>query len=312
MAVAELERRTEQARCACGACRSCWSRAARTEARAQGRPWGVRWDFWTREEEDRLRQLAGTVELHRVAEILTAEFGTPRTRNAVDVRCARLGISHWVKGMSMTELERLFGYDHRAIARNFVDTGLLPARRWSGRGPNEGWWFEPADVERFIRSYPWLYDWTKMQRGHRLTRIAEMAHRIDPWVTMDVVARHLCLHPAPAKKWLHWGLIPHKRRPVGGGGQVVVRARDLPAIKAAIDTERVRRAEAGKQRAREKRMAHLTADGPWLSAILFQCRACGRLIAREDKSRERGRVVQRRRLVCERCRKRARRKEQLT
>ncbi|MEW6048205.1 MAG: hypothetical protein AB1609_17300 [Bacillota bacterium] len=206
------------------------------------------WDEWTPAEEQLLCQLAGTMDLGEIARILSERFGVPRTRNAVDVRCQRLGVSHWAKGMSLTEMERLFGLDHRAIVRHWVDTGLLAARRWSGRGPHPGWWFEPADVERFIREHPWAYDWTRMKRGHRLTRLAEVVNRADPWLPYEQLRRYVGIAKVNLDRWRRRGLVPHKRRPGAGGyGQIVIRARDFRPIKQAIERARAeaRRARSG-------------------------------------------------------------------
>lgn len=211
----------------------------------------AQWNGWTMEEENLLRELAGSMELGEIARILSERFGVPRTPNAVDVRCQRLGISRWVPGMSLRDLERLFACDHQSIVRHWVETGLLRARRWSGRGPHPGWWFEPADVERFIRDCPWAYDWRRMKPGHRLTRLAEVVNRADPWFSYDDLRRYVGISKRNLDKWRRRGLVPHKRRPGAGSyGQILVRGRDFRAIKHAIEAARAEAKAAIRERGR--------------------------------------------------------------
>ena len=113
-----------------------------------------------------------------------------------------------------------------------------------------GWWFEPAEVERFVREASWLYDVRRMRPGHRLTRLAETTHRADPWIAgQDAIGRALGLAPTNLKKWIARELVPHRRRPVAGaGGELVVRGRDVPAIREAIAEARERIRLAGVAR----------------------------------------------------------------
>ena len=87
-------------------------------------------------------------------------------------RIKRRGRSRWMEGLSLRDLERIFGVDHRVILRWWVLPGLLVGRRWSGRGPHKGWLFEPAKVEAFVRAHVYAIDVDKMRPGDRFTQLA--------------------------------------------------------------------------------------------------------------------------------------------
>ena len=221
--------------CTCGRCQSCGTRRAWAHGDFDNRRKGFMWDSWSPREIELLERLAGTMEIERVAEEITRVSDIPRTVAAVRVKATRLGISMWTQGMSMVGMERLFGLDHRAIERWWVDPGLLAGRRWNGRGPNEGWWFDPKEVEAFIRSYPWVYDWRDMKAGHPLTRLAEVINALDPWLHNEELARYVGINPHNLNRWRRRGLVPFKRRPKSGrAGYVMIRGRDFPGIKADI------------------------------------------------------------------------------
>lgn len=201
--------------------------------------WSPPWDAWTPPQDARLQELAGSGSYADLAAQLSEEFGIPRSAQAIRVRAKRLGISLWRHGYSLRDLERIFRYDHRAIVNWWVFEGLLDAQRIDGRGPYARWLFTEAQVEAFVRDHGYVYDWRRMQRGHRLRSLAEMAAKRDPWVTRDVAMRYIGISSVNFKRWQNRGLIPHKRRPLAGpAGQVMIRASDLPAIKERIAAAR--------------------------------------------------------------------------
>lgn len=292
--------------CDCGSCQSCKMRIAWRDGRFAGRKHVPRWDTWTREEDEFLSSVIGTAPLEEVAERISWRFGTPRTVAALACRCTRLGLSRWTHGISLTELEAVLGLGHRAIVKWWVTPGLLPSKRWEGRGPNRGWWFDEADVERFIRESGYAYDWTAMQPRHRLTRVAELVNRTDPWRTLEDLRTYLGIAQNNVKRWLKRGLVPHRRRAKGGPGTglIVIRGRDFPAIRAAIALARTEALANSRERFRRMRRSRVKADTPsgmYLRRLLFACARCGRIIERPATGRFRGRVdIQRRRLLCER------------
>jgi hypothetical protein len=213
-----------------------WMRHAWADDRFANRKQGLHPRHWTPEQDQALAVLAGTMPIDEIAAELECRFYLARTRPAIRIRAKRLGISLWQHGYSLQAMTRAFGVDHRVIKRFWVTPGHLQGRRWKGRGPNDGWWFERADVEQFVSACGWLYPHERMRPGHPLTRLAEVAHRADPWIVgLDALCRILKLAPVNVKKWIGRGLIPHRRRPGAGGlGEIVVRGRDVPAILNAI------------------------------------------------------------------------------
>lgn len=212
-------------------------------------------DGWTPEEDRLLRELAGTMPLPELAERLARESGYRRTVHALRIRCKRLDVSAYAACVTLIELEAVFGSCHRTIRKHWLETGLLPARRWAGRGSHPGWWIERTDVERFIREQAWAYDWRAMRAGHPWTKLAETVYRADPWLSRDEAMAYLRLAPAQFVKWQRRGLIPHRRRPGGGGWRVLVRRSDLPTIAADIAAARERNRRAGWARAAANRRA---------------------------------------------------------
>jgi hypothetical protein len=235
--------------------RSEWMRAAWAGGRFDGRRKGMHPRKWTARQNDALKRLVGTVPIDEVADKLNAEFKTTRTAIAVASQVTRLGLSRWVQAYSLIEIERVFGWDHRVIVKHWVTPGHLVGRRWSGRGPNAGWWFEPADVERFVDECGWLYDVARMKPGHPVTRRAELAAKRDPWLTYEELAPLVGLRQTGnLDLWRERGLIPHMRRPKSGPGmRIMVRGRDVPAIRAAIAAARAESANAGRLTSRQTR-----------------------------------------------------------
>lgn len=212
-----------------------------------GRRTGMHRRGWTPEQDRALSALAGTRPVEEIATALEARFYIRRTEASLRIRAKRLGISLWQGGYGLNALERVFGVSHQTIIRHWIEPGHILGRRWQGGGPHAGWWFDPAEVERFVRECGWLYAVDRMKPGHPLTRLAETAHRADPWIVgLDALCPLLGLSATNVKKWLVRGLIPHKRRPgAGEHGELCVRGRDVPAIREAIrDAQRRARAVA--------------------------------------------------------------------
>ena len=90
---------------------------------------------WTEPEDAFVDMLVGACEPAEIARRLCLRFGVTRTATAVVERLKRRGRSRWMEGLSLRDLERIFGVDHRTILRWWVGPGLLVGQRWSGRGP---------------------------------------------------------------------------------------------------------------------------------------------------------------------------------
>lgn len=241
--------------------RSEWMIAAWKSGRFANRRKGMHPRHWTPEQNRVLAMLAGSRPIDEIAAELERRFYIQRTTASIRIQAKRLGISLWQGGYSMRDLSAVFGFDHRVIRREWIETGYLPGRRWEGRGPFAGWWFDHDEVVRFIREHGWFVDLARMPRGHRLTRIAETTLRADPWITgQDEIGRVLGMATVQVKKWMTRGLIPHRRRPVAGsGGLICVRGRDIPAIREAIEAARARSKAAGIARFTAMRRAQIAA-----------------------------------------------------
>jgi hypothetical protein len=93
---------------------------------------------WTEPEDALVDTLLGICQPSEIAARLNARYGLDRTACAVIQRLKRRQRSRWMVGLSLRDLERIFGVDHRVILRWWVLPGLLIGRRWSGRGPPPG------------------------------------------------------------------------------------------------------------------------------------------------------------------------------
>lgn len=197
--------------------------------------WSPAWDAWRPEHDEWLRQHAGSAAVGVLACEFSREFAVERTPAALRIRAKRLGISLWMRGYSLRDVEQIFGTDHRVIVRWWVLPGLLRGRRWQGRGPNLGWWFERNDLEAFVREHGYAYHTKKMQGGHPLQMLAEAVQRRDPWVGRDELLKYVEIADVNLKRWMQRGLVPHVRRyGAGGKGEIVVRASELPTIRERI------------------------------------------------------------------------------
>lgn len=195
------------------------------------------WHAWSYEQDTRLRELAGTRPAPAIAARLSEEHGIPRTVAAVRVRAKRLGVSLYVNAVTLGELERVFGVSHHAIVRWWLRPGLMAATRWAGRGPHAGWWIEEAAVARFVREHAYAYDMAAMLPGHRWTRLAEVAQRADRWLTWSAAAAYVGISTTNLDRWLQRGRVQvdvRRRYGAGDKGRIMVRARDLAALREAI------------------------------------------------------------------------------
>jgi len=244
-------------------CRRCALRAAwqagkfdHRQRRGPARP-----DAWDPDAEDtRLAELVGhhtpkeIAEIHRLDQIV-------RTETAVLVRIKRRGLSRWMVGYRLRDVERLFQFDHRAIHRRWLEPGLMvPTRTFNGRGTaRENYVFTDDDLLRFVCDHPWAYERRRMRPveelprhlqaiARRLRTEAESVWRSDPYLTRDEFIHEMGWQSK--QPWWYWAsrrhLIPHRLRwhvwPASSGcrntGQPLIRVRDLPEIREALERAR--------------------------------------------------------------------------
>lgn len=208
--------------------------------------WGRRWDHWSPGEDARLLELVRQgAQPTEIARRLEHEFGVPRTRVAVQRRGNSLGVSLAPATLSLTALEHLFSADGGTILRRWVADGYLRALpRTTHQGAR--WHFRESDVEALVRAHPWLYDWRRMQPGHRLRSIAEVVDRSDPWLTLEEAAEQTRLSVKQLRARVAQEVLPYQRRWHGKAphGTIVVRATDLARLDRVDATADLRPARA--------------------------------------------------------------------
>jgi hypothetical protein len=183
----------------------------------------------------------GNVELQEIVTRLGDRFKIERTVPGLVSRLKRRGRSRWREALSLHDLERLFGVDHRAISRTWIDAGLLVGTRRTGRGPHDGWLFTADEVERFIRDCAYAYDAHRMQRGHPLTRLAEVEAAVQRWRTAEQLARYAGVSTSAVRRAVRAGLIAHRRRDgAGKHGEVRIRADDFQSARECLELRTAR------------------------------------------------------------------------
>jgi hypothetical protein len=208
---------------------------------------------WIPAQNQAFMARAGTMPITEIADALERQFYIRRTIHSLRIQAKRFGISLWQVGLSMRDLESLFGIDHKHIKRFWIDGSHLTGRRWGARGANEGWSFDEREVARFIRECGWLFDLERMQKGHRLTMFAETARKSNPWVIGYVALSELLgLATHNILRWVRRGVIQHLTRATGGRGKMIcVRGLEISVVREAI-----REAQA---RSRAANVARFTA-----------------------------------------------------
>jgi len=143
-----------------------------------------------------------------------------------------------MNGLSLRDVERIFGLDHRAIIRWCVEPGLLVGRCWSGRGPQRGWLFDMVDLDRFVRQHVYMLDPDRMQPGHHLTQLASLESRSQAWRSVTDLAAYLHVSDQVVRRAVRDGLVPHQRGPGAGRyGEIRIRANEFFLIRERVHGE---------------------------------------------------------------------------
>ena len=204
---------------------------------------------WTEPEDAFVDELLGHCELSEIVRRLHQRYGIERSVPGLVSRLKRRARSRWSADLSLRDLERLFGIDHRVILRWWVKPGLLLGRRWSGRGPHAGWLFSGESVERFVRDHPYAYNAARMQRGHPLTRLAVVEAALQRWRSCEELAAYLGVSRWTVLRAVRAGIVPHKRRyGAGKHGEVRIRADDFASARERLTADRRPRARRGNRR----------------------------------------------------------------
>lgn len=260
-------------------------------------------EAWDETEDQRLAELCGHHTPPEIAEILNAELhrgdGIHRTPAAITVRQKRKGLSRWMHGYRLNDVECMFHFDHRGIHHNWLEPGLLvPTRTFNGRGGDrQNYVFTDQDLERFVRGYPWAYDYRRIETdlsclpshvraiAARLRTLGELAWRRDPYLTRDEFCAWMGWQSwTPWKTWaLERGLVPYRRRRHSirhgstSDGEVLVRASELPTIAEAIALARSQHRRDGQRQAVLVRPQNQPGYRPRPRTLRHRC-PCGALI----------------------------------
>lgn len=163
---------------------------------------------WPREQDAVLREMAGYFSPHDIAERVSTH-GLERSWKAVKDRAEALGISLQRCGLTATEIFRTLAISSSSL-RGWLDSGEL-ASEATGTGPRRSRIVQPAELERFIRSRPWLFDWRRMRPG-RWRDFVRATHLAQPMLSQVEASRHLGVCDSTISLWARRGLIPGAAR----------------------------------------------------------------------------------------------------
>lgn len=154
-------------------------------------------------------------------ETLAARLG--RSSSAVELMAKRLGVRRNDAGITMNELSRIVGWDHRVIER-WRDTKIVRFRRVPHRaGPHEVRFLVGgyATLERLCRERPELFDRTKMPDS-------PYRDLVEDWIYLNDAMARGAPHAETLARWIREGRIEGRQR----AGRWVVRASEIGAFRA--------------------------------------------------------------------------------
>lgn len=172
-----------------------------------------RWP-WTPNEDAVIVENVPGLPLADLTTLVNRAHGHQHSPRAVEARIYELGLSK--KGAatySVSRLAPILGTHHEKVVR-WIERGILAAERWDPSRQavyrnRPGWWMiRPADVEAFLRAYPWEVDWRAMQAGHPLTLLAQSVQRRDPYLTIAEAARRVGLSVTALWQRIDAGMVP--------------------------------------------------------------------------------------------------------
>lgn len=174
---------------------------------------------WRPVEDAFLRRHAGEYTVAQIAELINGQLGLAhRTGSGVRQRLYQLGVSRALTSWTALQVADLFGVNSKWLPPRWIKPGYLHAeRRAAGNSADPDavshvYRITDADLEAFIRNYPWHYDPRSMQRGHRLTALAEMVYRQDPWLYDAEAARAFGVTKESIRVYRREGWLPNARR----------------------------------------------------------------------------------------------------
>lgn len=218
--------------CACGTCRRCKISRTLKEMYTDGHlHYRQAFRDWTTREDQVLKDWMGRITYAELAQrLLDAGGGAWRTKYAIWHRCAKLGISISSRHFNFHQLREIFGVTHQVL-QWWVESGwlheIVPETKGAGQ-PGSRRLASRTELERFIRTYPWLVESSKIT-DRRLQRLAEVQ---DRYVLIRDVAKILSIRAAQVRRLIRAGLVqvkPFYKRCYR------IRVKDIPSIKIAHD-----------------------------------------------------------------------------
>jgi hypothetical protein len=190
---------------------------------------------WTIQEDNLIRALAGIETRVEIAHRCEAESGLRRSDHAIENRARKLGV-YTGRELWWTEsdLMKVFGVGRPSV-QAWVAAGQIESTPWGSSLRV----FSVAQIESFMRAYPWLYDLDCMARG-RFHQLAEVIQRRDPWWDTRRVIEETGIPRHMLKRLRADGLLDSRRRPGPNGGYLMYRAIDVTGLDDVLAARRDR------------------------------------------------------------------------
>jgi len=166
---------------------------------------GPRRRCWSPEEDAFVRARLGRQSVIDITAALNAAFRdedrAPRSVATVRRRASTLGES-LVRGdgLGMEALRATIGMSLERIHRE-VEAGRLRAEQQGNSHRGSLWLFLPADIEAWIKAYPYALDWRRVRQG-RWRDAARAAALGAPHLSITEVSRYLGLDRKVVQRWV--------------------------------------------------------------------------------------------------------------
>lgn len=166
---------------------------------------------WTSEELEYLGNKYGLISDRAICRHLQ------RSPNGIKIVAIRkLHSNHKMNFYSGRELARALGVPDSKTLMNWALAGWIPVRKSVVRqGPFRAWFFREANIVKFLRQQPWLFDPQKMPE-HYFRSIVQEEYKKDPWYSAEQTAPLLGVKTDDAVlRYIRKGWLPAVKRPGG-------------------------------------------------------------------------------------------------
>lgn len=180
-----------------------------------------RWK-WTPAEDRVIRASVGSCTLSQITERVNAVHNRTRRPTGVEGRIYALGLSKKRAAFSAFQLTTIMGISCEQVTM-WLTSGKLKGERGEPDGWTPGskrggrWVIQMADVEAFLRAYPWEYEASSIQRGHPLRALAEIIQQRQRYVTLDQFARQARVSSTTVLLWIKRGVVIGAQRVTPSG-----------------------------------------------------------------------------------------------